>query len=77
MSRISLRLILDSFSGLMKRHMSLAFFLTMLVGLGGEADNVRTTFENLFDKTELTNMFQVCLQACSDTPGRQEELRRT
>jgi len=30
-------LILDSFSGLMKRHMSLAFFLTMLVGLGGNA----------------------------------------
>eukprot|EP00438_Fugacium_kawagutii_P020671 Skav217594 [mRNA] locus=scaffold3512:149898:154078:- [translate_table: standard] len=28
-------LILDSFSGLMQRHMSLAFFLTMLVGLGG------------------------------------------
>lgn len=30
-------LILDSFSGLMQRHMSLAFFLTMLVGLGGNA----------------------------------------
>ena len=44
MSRISgLRLILDSFSGLMKRHMSLAFFLTMLVGLGGKADNAKTS----------------------------------
>mmetsp|Transcript_43720 Transcript_43720/g.81567 ORF Transcript_43720/g.81567 Transcript_43720/m.81567 type:complete len:300 (+) Transcript_43720:77-976(+) len=30
-------LILDSFKGLMQRHMSLAFFLTMLVGLGGNA----------------------------------------
>ncbi|CAE7503137.1 unnamed protein product [Symbiodinium pilosum] len=30
-------LILDSFKGLMQRHMSLTFFLTMLVGLGGNA----------------------------------------
>mmetsp|Transcript_34118 Transcript_34118/g.81893 ORF Transcript_34118/g.81893 Transcript_34118/m.81893 type:complete len:282 (+) Transcript_34118:60-905(+) len=30
-------LILDSFKGLMERHMSLTFFLTMLVGLGGNA----------------------------------------
>ena len=37
-------LILDSFKGLMERHMSLTFFLTMLVGLGGRVHSARLFF---------------------------------